>query len=187
MRSRVSGSCALACAFSLAFLGCGADTVSAPAPRAGASSVAEITQAELFQGALGRYIFSSSDAELRIRNSPYSTTIRLDQESTAPRSWSMISVAITGVDGIHHRILGPGAHVSTTSRSTGADNSLYVSALGCSGETRGAWNYDESADRVDLDVLRGATPDRYRMVVTAWFTYGGATQRVQASFEYDAR
>ncbi len=182
MTSRCFAACALACACSLALWGCGADTLSGPAPGGSHNGGPEIGEAESFQGTLGRYTFSAPNAEVRVESSPYDANVRIDAVSVAPTLWTMVSVTLTGLGGLRNRQIAPGAHLSTT-----RPGEVTLSALGCTGERRDVLNFDATADRVDVDVFHGSRPDRIRMVVTAWFTYQGRSQGVRGAFEYDAR
>lgn len=150
-------------------------------------SVAQVGQAEMFQGTLGQIEgFASEAAELRISGSGSYATVRIDAVNTTARWWAMNNLTISG--GLDHAALRPGAHLtfSRTGTATGATG-LRVTALGCSGPSRGNYTYDHTAERVDVDVLPGTEEGRNRMVFTAHYAHEGAMQTVQGSFEYDPR
>jgi hypothetical protein len=152
-----------------------------------ASATAQVGQAEVFQGTLGEIgSFSSEAAELRITASGSYATVRIDAVNAAARWWAMNNLTISG--GLDHAALRPGAHL-TFSRAGAAPGAtgLRVTALGCSGPSRNVYTYDRNADSVDVDVMPGSEEGRNRMVFTARFDHGGATQTVQGSFEYDPR
>ncbi|MGE0789979.1 MAG: hypothetical protein AB7S26_30170 [Sandaracinaceae bacterium] len=58
--------------------------------------------------------------------------------------------------------LVPGAHLTFTLDGDGIDfasSELYISLVGCSGDSDQMWDFDEQADTVVVDVLESANPD----------------------------
>lgn len=144
-----------------------------------------VGEADLLQGAMGSVTsFTHQSPELRISGSSTSAAVRLDAVNTSARWWVMTNLTVTG--GLDHAALAPGAHL-VFSRTSPTVNGLRVSALGCSGPTRGNYTYDRTADTVTVDVMPGSAPDTRRMVFKATYANGSEMQQVQGSFEYEPR
>jgi len=118
-------------------------------------------------------------------------------EAYGERDWATINVHSEGdrgfgmgiVDfqgGLDHADLVPGA---TLRYSGGYDGSydpsrLRVSVTGCSGPSDGDWQFDETADEVEVKVAEGAEPGYLHFEVNAhWNGHGGQ----DATAEFDAR
>lgn len=63
-----------------------------------------------------------------------------------------------------------------------------MSVIGCAGQQRDNWDYDEPADETDVRIQATNTPDNYRMFFTSrWFANGRSmppTQTVNGEFEF---
>ncbi|MBI5512595.1 MAG: hypothetical protein HY909_02440 [Deltaproteobacteria bacterium] len=147
-----------------------------------------VSGAESLRGDLGNIrAFASEDVELRV--APGSGTrpiaqVQLDAVNESQRWWVMTRMTLTG--GLSHPSLQPGATLTFTRGSPTAPGALGVNVLGCSGPRRNNYTFDRSADRVDMRVLPGSTPDAVRVEFTA--TWNAATQPpqvVRGVFEYD--
>ncbi len=160
------------------------EPVPAPAPYDD-DTPTQVGQAEVFQGTLGNIgRFSKQSPELRISGGSTYGTVRIDAVDTTARWWAMTNLSFNG--GLSHPALVPGAHL-VFDGSRRSISGLSVSALGCSGPSRGNYTYDHEADSVVIDVLDGSRPDSRRMVFTSTYTHDSGRQVVQGSFEYDIR
>jgi hypothetical protein len=93
--------------------------------------------------------------------------------------WVMTALSVEG--GLEHPSLAPGARLEFP---RDAQPGLSVSVLGCSGPAREVFDYDEDAQRVQIEVQSGASPGERVLLFRAVFDNAGTSQVVEGSFSY---
>jgi len=93
--------------------------------------------------------------------------------------WVMTGLSVEG--GLEHPALAPGARLEFP---RDADLGLSIDVLGCSGPSRDVFDYDEHAQRVQVEVQEGAVPGERVLLFRAIFDDSGSPQVVEGSFGY---
>jgi hypothetical protein len=106
------------------------------------------------------------------------STVRLDAGTDY---WVMAQLDIEG--GLHHPDLVPGARLSFRGYEDVTEGGVFISALGCSGPSYGSFDFDGSAEELDVQITQGSVPGQWVMSFWARFSTG---QTTQGSFGYTA-
>jgi hypothetical protein len=88
------------------------------------------------------------------------------------------------IGGLEHPAFVPGSRFTYTADafSDVDDDEPFVSIIGCSGVTAGAWDFDSAADSVSISIDEGSAPETILLTYTAQFT-GVETNIVTGAFE----
>ena len=121
------------------------------------------------------YGFAETPFEVSAVRADYGgDVIRFDGTDSRSGQWVMAQVDISG--GLDQEVFRPGASVTV---SAYGESDVYASGLGCSGPAVGTFTFDQSPDRMQIDVSEGSTPGARRFDIQLEF----GTQIVDMSFE----
>lgn len=112
------------------------------------------------------------------------------QSRDASANWAVMTM-VTVEGGLAHESLTPGASLSFDGGYATSGRPMFISVLGCAGSADGGWDFDSTADHVDVQVRQGSEPGTQVLDYAAtWYDptdYSGhrlGRQTVTGSFEY---
>ncbi len=155
-----------------------------PSPSSAEPSTTTLGQAESMSGRVGRTPeFSTNDVEMRLTQRSTQSTVRFDTLDAHGR-WVMANLTVSGADGIYNRAFSPGARLSFRNGVSSAEG-VRLSVLGCTGNTRNNFDWDQSTQSVDVTVTEGPSADSVRVTYVATFDDASGSHQIRGTFIRD--